>query len=131
MRFSPKRKPFQSRRFMAFVIVGLATLVVGFAAASQITYEAINQTAYATARCGDVQSNLDFAAEARVALFTREKMTPSIALSALVAGLLAAALVPNKAESLHSSGDLKRLSQAMSESGFGVEDVIEILKASK
>ncbi len=130
-RFPARRKPFQSRRVVALVVVGAMTLLVGFAAASQITVDAINQVAYATAQCGSIQTNLDFAVEARVALFTREKMTPAIVLSALIAGILAAFFAPGRDEEplepRYSESDLKRLQKAMSANGFDLEDVIHIL----
>ena len=100
---------------MAMICTGLLTASVGFSAASLISVKAINQIAYATAKCGDLKENLRFATESRVALFTWENMTPSIVLSSLVAGVIAYLFVPEKT----------------SEGSPSLDEVIEILKHLK
>jgi hypothetical protein len=128
------RKPSNStapafRRILLSALVGVGAGSAGLFSLDRIVYQALNQVASATAKCGEVESNLRFAADARVALFVQEHVPPSFWIAGLVASLATflALTFADRPKTLKES-EVEALREAIAQSSYSVSEVCDVIR---
>jgi hypothetical protein len=111
--------------------VGVGAGSAGLFSLDRIVYQALNQVASATAKCGEVESNLRFAADARVALFVQEHVPPSFWIAGLVATLTTFLVLTfaDNPKTLKES-ESRSLTQAISSAQMSVSDACSVIEAT-